>query len=86
MAVTHEVRAKRKEIEALNDVKKDIEKKLDMRQDCNREIVKILKEIVDNNSALRFGQILSMLELDKDRFNEESVDTLKSIRDILKTL
>lgn len=86
MAVTHEIRAKRKEIEALNDVKKDIEKKLDMRQDCNREIVKILKEIVDNNSALRFGQILSMLELDKDRFNEESVDTLKSIRDILNTL
>ena len=86
MAVTHEVRVKRKEIEALNDVKKDIEKKLDMRQDCNREIVKILKEIVDNNSALRFGQILSMLELDKDRFKEESVDTLKSIRDILKTL
>lgn len=86
MAVTHEVRVKRKEIEALNDVKKDIEKKLDMRQDCNREIVKILKEIVDNNSALRFGQILSMLELDKDRFNEESVDTLKSIRDILNTL
>lgn len=86
MAVTHEIRAKRKELEALNDVKKDIEKKLDMRQDCNREIVKILKEIVDNNSALRFGQILSMLELDQDRFNEESVDTLKSIRDILKTL
>ena len=86
MAVTHEVRVKRKEIDTLTDVKKDIEKKLDMRQDCNREIVKILKEIVDNNSALRFGQILSMLELDKDRFNEESVDTLKSIRDILKTL
>lgn len=86
MAVTHEVRAKRKEIDALNDVKKDIEMKLDMRQDCNREIVKILKEIVDNNSALRFGQILSMLELDKDRFNEESVDTLKSIREKLQTL
>lgn len=86
MAVTHDVRVKRKELEALNDVKKDIEKKLDMRQDCNREIVKILKEIVDNNSALRFGQILSMLELDKDRFNEESVDTLKSIREKLQTL
>ena len=86
MAVTHEIRVKRKEIDTLNDVKKDIEKKLDMRQDCNREIVKILKEIVDNNSALRFGQILSMLELDKYRFSEESVDTLKSIRDILKTL
>jgi len=86
MAVTHEVRVKRKEIEALNDVKKDIEKKLDMRQDCNREIVKILKEIVDNNSALRFGQILSMLEIDKDRFNEESVDTLKSIREKLQSL
>ena len=42
MAETHEVRVKRKEFNALNDVKKDIEKKLDMRQDCNREIVKIL--------------------------------------------
>lgn len=86
MAETHEVRVKRKEFNALNDVKKDIEKKLDMRQDCNREIVKILKEIVDNNSALRFGQILSMLELDHDRFNEESVDTLKSIREKLQSL
>lgn len=86
MAVTHETRVKRKEIEALNDVKKDIEKKLDMRQDCNREIVKILKEIVDNNSAMRFCQILSMLDLDKDRFNEESIDTLKTIKEKLQTL
>lgn len=86
MAETHEVRVKRKELAALNDVKKDIEKKLDVRQDCNREIVKILKEIVDNNSAMRFCQILSMLDLDKDRFNEESIDTLKTIKEKLQTL
>lgn len=86
MAETHEVRVKRKELAALNDVKKDIEKKLDARQDCNREIVKILKEIVDNNSAMRFCQILSMLDLDKDRFNEESIDTLKTIKEKLQTL
>ena len=86
MAETHEVRVKRKELAALNDVKKDIEKKLDVRQDCNKEIVKILKEIVDNNSAMRFCQILSMLDLDKDRFNEESIDTLKTIKEKLQTL
>lgn len=86
MAETHEVRVKRKELAALNDVKKDIEKKLAVRQDCNREIVKILKEIVDNNSAMRFCQILSMLDLDKDRFNEESIDTLKTIKEKLQTL
>lgn len=86
MAVTHDVRVKRKELSAFQDVRKDIEKKMDLRQECNQEIVKILKDMVDNNSSLRFCQVLSILGLDKDRFNEESVDTLKSIRDILKTL
>lgn len=86
MAVTHDVRVKRKELNALEDVKKDIEKKLDVRQDCNKEIVKIIKEIVDNNSALRFCQILAMLDLDKDRFNEESVDTLKLIKEKLENI
>ena len=40
MAVTHDVRVKRKELESLNDVKKDIKKKLETRQECNQEIIK----------------------------------------------
>jgi hypothetical protein len=86
MAETHEVRVKRKEINTLKEVKKDIEKKMDTRQECNKEIVKILKEMVDNNAALRFCKILSILGLDHDRFNEEPVDTLKSIREKLQSL
>jgi hypothetical protein len=79
MAVTHDVRVKMKEMEAL----KEIEKKLEARQMCNREIIKVLKQLVDDNSSLRFCQILSMLDLDKDRFNEEPIDTLKAINDKL---
>lgn len=86
MAVTHDVRVKRKELESLNDVKKDIKNKLETRQDCNQEIIKILKELVDNNSALRFCQILNILDLDKDRFNEEPIDTLKLIKEKLENI
>lgn len=83
MAVTHDVRVMRK---ALNDVKTDIKTKMDSRQKCNKEIIKILKEIVDNNSTLRFCQILSILDLDHDRFNEEPIDTLKTIKEKIQTL
>lgn len=86
MAVTHEVRVKMKEMNELKDVKKEIDKKLEARQICNKEIIKILKELVDNNASLRFCQILSMLDLDKDRFYEESIDTLKTIKDKTTTL
>lgn len=86
MAETHEVRVKRKEMNELKDVKKEIDKKLEARQICNKEIIKILKELVDNNASLRFCQILSMLDLDKDRFYEESIDTLKTIKDKTTTL
>ena len=86
MAVTHDVRVKRKELNELKDVKKEIDKKLDARQVCNKEIIKILKDIVDNNDSLRFCQILSMFDLDKDRFHEESIDTLKSIKEKLAEL
>ena len=75
MAVTHDVRIKRN---AMN-IAKEIETKLDNRQAANKQILKIIEELVDNNSQLRFCQILTILGLDDDRFMEESVDTLEAI-------
>ena len=76
MAVTHDVRVKRN---AMN-IAKDIETKLENRQAANKQILKIIEELVDNNSQLRFCQILTILGLDDDRFMEESVDTLEAIK------
>lgn len=49
------------------------------RKENNSAIVDILHEIVNYNENLRFCQILSILELDKDNFYEEPWDTLKRI-------
>lgn len=76
MAVSHEVRVKRN---AMN-ISKEIETKLENRQAANKQILKIIEELVDNNSQLRFCQILTILGLDSDRFMEESVDTLEAIK------
>ena len=76
MAVSHEVRVKRN---AMN-IAKEIETKLENRQAANKHILKIIEELVDNNSQLRFCQILTILGLDDDRFMEESVDTLEAIK------
>ena len=76
MAVSHEVRVKRN---AMN-IAKEIETKLENRQATNKQILKIIEELVDNNSQLRFCQILTILGLDDDRFMEESVDTLEAIK------
>ena len=76
MAVSHEVRVKRN---AMN-IAKEIETKLENRQAANKQILKIIEELVDNNSQLRFCQILTILGLDNDRFMEESVDTLEAIK------
>jgi hypothetical protein len=76
MAVPHEVRVKRN---AMN-IAKEIETKLENRQAANKQILKIIEELVDNNSQLRFCQILTILGLDDDRFMEESVDTLEAIK------
>ena len=77
MAVTHDVRVKRN---AMNIIAKEIETKLENRQAANKQILKIIEELVDNNSQLRFCQILTILGLDDDRFMEESVDTLEAIK------
>ena len=76
MAVSHEVLVKRN---AMN-IAKEIETKLENRQAANKQILKIIEELVDNNSQLRFCQILTILGLDDDRFMEESVDTLEAIK------
>ena len=76
MAVSHEVRVKQN---AMN-IAKEIETKLENRQAANKQILKIIEELVDNNSQLRFCQILTILGLDDDRFMEESVDTLEAIK------
>lgn len=59
---------------------KDIKTKIAHRQEANNEILKIIGEIVDNNSQLRFCQILTILGLDSDKFYEESTDTLEAIK------
>lgn len=76
MAVSHEVRVKRN----VMNIAKEIETKLENRQAANKQILKIIEELVDNNSQLRFCQILTILGLDDDRFMEESVDTLEAIK------
>ena len=76
MAVSHEVRVKRNTM----NIAKEIETKLENRQAANKQILKIIEELVDNNSQLRFCQILTILGLDDDRFMEESVDTLEAIK------
>lgn len=76
MAVKHDVRVKRNAI----NIAKEIETKLENRQAANKQILKIIEELVDNNSQLRFCQILTILGLDDDRFMEESVDTLEAIK------
>ena len=54
--------------------------RIKQRQTANLEILKILDMIVNRFPDLRFTQILTNLNLDKDLFYEESVDTLAHIK------
>ena len=54
--------------------------RIKQRQSANLEILKILNMIVNRFPDLRFTQILTNLNLDKDLFYEESVDTLERIK------
>ena len=54
--------------------------RIKQRQTANLEILKILDMIVNRFPDLRFTQILTNLNLDKDLFYEESVDTLEHIK------
>lgn len=56
-----------------------IQSKIKKRQVANLEIISLLSNIVEKHPELRFCQILTILNLDKDKFYEESVDTLKDL-------
>lgn len=87
MAVTHDIRVKRMTLEKdLKKVDKEIEQKLKLRQKANKEILGIIENLVENNSQLRFCQILTILGLDNDKFMEESVDTLAIIKEKVASL
>lgn len=57
-----------------------IQRKIQQRQTANLEILKILDMIVNRFPQLRFTQILTNLNLDRDLFYEESTDTLEHIK------
>ena len=61
-----------------------IQMKIQQRQTANLEILKVLDMIVNRFPDLRFTQILTILNLDKDLFYEESVDTLAHIKEQLE--
>lgn len=63
---------------ALKEFKENVEK----RQEYNIKCLKIIRNMVFNQPDLRFGQILAILKLDGDIFNEESVDTYERIKNI----
>ena len=86
MAMTHDVRVKMKTLNDLKNVDKEIEQKLKLRQKANKEILGIIEKLVNDNSQLRFCQILTILGLDNDNFNEESVDTLARIEEKIASL
>ena len=55
------------------------QKIIDQRQELNLKIINKIKDLILAHPDLRFTQILSNLNLDKDRFYEEPDETLKSI-------
>jgi hypothetical protein len=57
-----------------------IQSKIKKRQTANLEIISLLSNIVEKHPELRFCQILTILNLDKDKFYEESVDTLEELK------
>ena len=59
-----------------------IEETISNRQEYNREIVKVLGEMVEKYPDMRFGQILSnFANINDDPFYIESKFTLKSLKD-----
>ena len=66
-------------METKNDYE-TIQSKIKKRQTANLEIISLLSNIVEKHPELRFCQILTILNLDKDKFYEESVDTLEELK------
>ena len=59
---------------------------MNRRQEYNKKIIKLLELVVEKYPDLRFCQILSTLDLDKNNFHEESDVTYKVIKDIIACL
>lgn len=66
--------------EKLEKVLKEFKKDVAKRQEYNIKCLNIIRNMVFNHPDLRFGQILAILKLDGDIFNEESVDTYERIK------
>ena len=64
----------------MKNVSEAIQIKIQQRQIANLEIISLLNNIVEKHPELRFCQILEILNLNKDKFYEESVDTLKELK------
>lgn len=64
----------------MKNVSEAIQIKIQQRQSANLEIISLLNNIVEKHPELRFCQILEILNLNKDKFYEESVDTLKELK------
>ena len=64
----------------MKNISEVIQIKIQQRQSANLEIISLLNNIVEKHPELRFCQILTILNLDKDKFYEESVDTLKELK------
>ena len=64
----------------MKNVSEAIQIKIQQRQSANLEIISLLSNIVEKHPELRFCQILTILNLDKDKFYEESIDTLKELK------
>ena len=64
----------------MKNVSEAIQIKIQQRQTANLEIISLLNNIVEKHPELRFCQILTILNLNKDKFYEESVDTLKELK------
>lgn len=63
----------------IENISETTQLKIKERQLSNLEILSFIRNLVEKYPKLRFCQILTILKLDKDRFYEESIDTLKSI-------
>lgn len=72
-----------------------IKNKISMRESSNKELLRILAKLVDDNPELRLGQILFNYQFVKwentndgvkihDPFYEESVDTLARVKGVIE--
>ena len=64
----------------MKNVSEVIQIKIQQRQSANLEIISLLSNIVEKHPELRFCQILEILNLNKNKFYEESIDTLKELK------